>query len=540
MKTNRKKKLKIAAVLLMFFSVFFSSKLLYAEETQIFPGSDMGSATQIQYGENGYYAQRTGLDEEWFSFMAPDVQGYTTFYIKNTSMDRYVNYAIYSIIEEKLDGGYVYKNDSDYVSLKLEPGQMYYICITGGTDGGNYIVSLSHTVDQVGDTPEEATKISANQDYTWSIDGYEDKDYGYFIPSKTGKHKFYCKNNSINAALKVRVYVGTTEEELYNEYIYNNSDKSTIFNLEAGKKYYFYFGDTDYKTGLYSFNISDQGATGISLNKSKVVLKAYDTYQLNAAIEPKLSFDQEVEWSSSNTSVAEVNDSGYVKAYGTGKAIITCTVTENRVLKASCTIIVTPGTVENLYVDSNASTNSKAVLRWNGITGASGYTIYCYDKKTKKWLAVKTAGSKATSATISKIKSNGKLAGYKKGTGYQFKIAAYIKSGTKKYLGSKSQAAGFCTAPGKASITSIRANTNREITLKWKKVSGASGYYIYRKSSTNGSYTYYTSVSGGNVTSYKTSVYSSGKYSYKISAYKKSGSYVAEGKLSKGVLIAVK
>lgn len=85
MKTNRKKKLKIAAVLLMFFSVFFSSKLLYAEETQIFPGSDMGSATQIQYGENGYYAQRTGLDEEWFSFMAPDVQGYTTFYIKNTS-----------------------------------------------------------------------------------------------------------------------------------------------------------------------------------------------------------------------------------------------------------------------------------------------------------------------------------------------------------------------------------------------------------------------------------------------------------------------
>lgn len=59
-----------------------------------------------------------------------------------------------------------------------------------------------------------------------------------------------------------------------------------------------------------------------------------------------------------------------------------------------------------------------------------------------------------------------------------------------------------------------------KVKVSWNKVSGASGYYIYRSKSANGNYTKVHTVSGGSSTSYTNSGLTSGvPYYFKVMAY---------------------
>ena len=80
------------------------------------------------------------------------------------------------------------------------------------------------------------------------------------------------------------------------------------------------------------------------------------------------------------------------------------------------------------------------------------------------------------------------------------------------------------TKPKKPKLISVTALSSTSIKIKWKKVSGASGYVIYQKKS-SGSYKKIKTVTSGKTTSYtKKKLSNKTKYSYKIRAYKKSGS----------------
>jgi hypothetical protein len=77
---------------------------------------------------------------------------------------------------------------------------------------------------------------------------------------------------------------------------------------------------------------------------------------------------------------------------------------------------------------------SKAVtLKWSKAAGASGYEIYRFNTKTKKYVKIKTI----TSASTLTYK-NTKL---KKGTAYKYKVRAYYTYNGKKYYGDYSAAA---------------------------------------------------------------------------------------------------
>ena len=80
--------------------------------------------------------------------------------------------------------------------------------------------------------------------------------------------------------------------------------------------------------------------SGVSLNKSSLSLVASGTYQLTAAVSPSSATDQNVSWSSSNTSIATVGSGGLVTGIGSGQASITAT-TENGSYQASCAVTVT-------------------------------------------------------------------------------------------------------------------------------------------------------------------------------------------------------
>lgn len=94
---------------------------------------------------------------------------------------------------------------------------------------------------------------------------------------------------------------------------------------------------------------------------------------------------------------------------------------------ASKTIITTtkPGKVTNAR--ATGKTKTKIRIRWNRVRGATGYRVYIYDSKTKKY---KYYGStKNTTALIKNRKAN---------TTYKIKVQAYKKPYKLVYLGAAS------------------------------------------------------------------------------------------------------
>ena len=70
-------------------------------------------------------------------------------------------------------------------------------------------------------------------------------------------------------------------------------------------------------------------------------------------------------------------------------------------------------------------------LRWKKQSGVTGYCIYRYNKKTKKYNLVKKVSAKKNSVVIKKCKKN---------TSYKYRVAAYKKVGSYTVVGNPSKA----------------------------------------------------------------------------------------------------
>ena len=79
--------------------------------------------------------------------------------------------------------------------------------------------------------------------------------------------------------------------------------------------------------------------TGVSLNFTSLNLVAGNTKTLSATITPSTATDKTITWSSSNTSVATVNNKGKLTAINSGNAIITATTSNG--ITATCNVQVT-------------------------------------------------------------------------------------------------------------------------------------------------------------------------------------------------------
>lgn len=148
-----------------------------------------------------------------------------------------------------------------------------------------------------------------------------------------------------------------------------------------------------------------------------------------------------------------------------------------------------------------SSSTSSIKISWKKNNNVTGYEIYTSSNKL-----VKRLGKTKTSHTITKLKP---------GKTYTYKIRAYaVKDGAAKR--SSFVTLKICTKPAAASITSIRSSKSKQVVLKWKKVSGATDYIIYRSTSKKGTYksigttknTYFTDkkATGGKTYYYKVRV----------------------------------
>lgn len=164
--------------------------------------------------------------------------------------------------------------------------------------------------------------------------------------------------------------------------------------------------------------------------------------------------------------------------------------------------IDTPKQVTGLKCSKN--TSSSLTLSWSRIAGVTGYEVYQYKDGNQTAVTRKTTG---TSYTFTKLKA---------GHTYSYAVRAYTTVGKKVLKGSWSSKLTTTTLPSK--ITCKVTPGSRKVTVKWSKVTGATGYKVYYKTSSNGKWTLLKTTSG---TSYTKTRLTKGKtYYFKVVAYR--------------------
>ncbi|MGN0601499.1 MAG: leucine-rich repeat protein, partial [Oscillospiraceae bacterium] len=165
-----------------------------------------------------------------------------------------------------------------------------------------------------------------------------------------------------------------------------------------------------------------------------------------------------------------------VKAYKTvnGKNI-------SSVSYPTVTAVTNPANVSGFKV---SATNASAIkLTWNKTSGANGYIVYRYNTSTKKYSRI------AKVSNLSFIDKN-----LKSGTSYKYAIRAYKTVGGKEVLSPSFPQITASTNPATVNFT-VTAGS-KKATVKWSKVTGATGYKAYYKTSANGKWIGLTTTTG--------------------------------------------
>ena len=115
--------------------------------------------------------------------------------------------------------------------------------------------------------------------------------------------------------------------------------------------------------------------SGVSLNTTNITLDIGDTYTLKATVSPSTATHQEVNWQTSNSSVATISSTGKVTAKATGAAIITVT-TDDGGYEATCYVNVNMVLPTPTIKTATALSESSVKLTWTSSNGADGYEIY--------------------------------------------------------------------------------------------------------------------------------------------------------------------
>lgn len=183
---------------------------------------------------------------------------------------------------------------------------------------------------------------------------------------------------------------------------------------------------------------------------------------------------------------------------------------------------ITPPAVPKSVKAKSAAYN-KIQISWKKVKNASGYEIYQYNSKTKKYIKI------GSTTKISYTKK-----GLTTGTVYKFKVRAYRKESGQTVRGKFS--AVVSTKPALTKVTGFKKGKikKKAITMSWKKVSGANGYRILRATSKKGKYKVIKTITKGKIVKFTDKKVKSRKnYYYKIQGYRKVGKKKVYGGYSK-------
>lgn len=157
---------------------------------------------------------------------------------------------------------------------------------------------------------------------------------------------------------------------------------------------------------------------------------------------------------------------------------------------------------------SNSGYNA-LTLKWKKSIGTTGYEVYRKTGKSGKYKKIKTLKGTTLSFKNSKLTA---------GKNYYYRVRPYRVSGKTKRYGSYSKAKGKTVRPSTPSVSSKAGR--RKVTVRWKKVSGASRYAVYRATKKNGRYKRIATLKNNKRSYTNTRLKKKKTYYYKVRAYR--------------------
>lgn len=179
-------------------------------------------------------------------------------------------------------------------------------------------------------------------------------------------------------------------------------------------------GEGNFRIKAYTNNVEGSVAvTGVSVAADTTTLGVGGTTTVTATVAPSNATNQNVTWSSSNTSVATVAQNGVVTGVAAGTAKITATTSDGG-YTASCTVKVNKNETKCVAV---ANSDGSVTISWDALDGVNGYYVYRNGERIK--LIKDAATTKYTDTTANAGK-----------TSYYYGVCAYYKGmGSTVYSG---------------------------------------------------------------------------------------------------------
>lgn len=168
-------------------------------------------------------------------------------------------------------------------------------------------------------------------------------------------------------------------------------------------------------------------------------------------------------------------------------------------------------TLSKPTVKASSSSYNSNKLSWNKVKGASGYEVLRATSKTGTYKLVKTITSGSTVSYTDTKLATGKT--------YYYKVRAYRTVDKKRVYSSYSS---IVSAKPVLKTPSVKLTSgSKKATIKWEKISGASGYEVYRATSKSGKYSKIKTITKNSTVSYVNSSLTKNKtYYYKVRAYR--------------------
>ena len=115
---------------------------------------------------------------------------------------------------------------------------------------------------------------------------------------------------------------------------------------------------------------------GVTLSKTSTTLKPQVSETLTVTFFPADASNQEVVWTSSNTAVATVDNTGKITAVAVGSAKISVTYSQNKALVANCDVTVSWATLNNVAGNVSGTWEKNATVNISGhITVPAGQSL---------------------------------------------------------------------------------------------------------------------------------------------------------------------
>ena len=176
--------------------------------------------------------------------------------------------------------------------------------------------------------------------------------------------------------------------------------------------------------------------------------------------------------------------------------------------------------IDQPALKSVSNLKSGIKVKWSQVDFATGYNIY-RKKSGGSWVKIDTvSGGDTLSYTDTTAKA---------GVKYSYSVSGFNSKLTSTY--SKT---GLTIKRLTQPVPTV-ANKSSSVKVSWKKVTGASGYYVYRKAASATKWTKVKTVTASNVLSYTDKNVKNGtKYTYAVKAY--SGDYTSAQSASKKIV----